>query len=107
MEVLAPPGVGISREIDHRALEKQEADLERLIERRHDQRVATEGERKLEEDWQITERRHAAERHKALALQWLEYHQQRLEGHKVTASILQAHHEGEIKRYEKILGIHE
>jgi hypothetical protein len=104
-QAVAQPGVGISRDI--RASEKQEADITKLIERRHNQRVEDEGERKLEEEWQITERRHAAERQKQLALEWLEYHQQRLEGHKVTAAVLQKHHEVEIERYRRLLGLPE
>jgi hypothetical protein len=54
------PGKNIGRDL--RTAEKLEADLDALIERRHNQRVATEGERPAEEAWLESERLHIAAR---------------------------------------------
>jgi hypothetical protein len=62
--------------------EHVETDLNNLIERRHQQLVAMEGERREEEDWQKTERAHAAARAEQMRTAWCEYHQEQAERHR-------------------------
>ena len=50
--------------------ERAEKSLDTLIERRHDQRRQTEGERAEEELWQASARIHAAKRQRELAAEW-------------------------------------
>jgi hypothetical protein len=51
-----------------------EADLERFIERRHDERVKREGERAEEELWQVSVRVHAERDRQEARGAWCEYH---------------------------------
>ena len=74
---LAKPGHGIGRDIGRS--EDVEGDLDRLIERRHDQRVTVEGERPAEEAWQESERRQEARRREENWASWCEYHQEQAE----------------------------
>jgi hypothetical protein len=53
--------------------ERVEADLNRLIERRYDQRRETEGERRAEELWQESVRRYKASRGEDHRAAWYEY----------------------------------
>ena len=50
--------------------EQVETDLDRLIERRHDQRVQTEGERGAEELWADSERRCFARQREENRIAW-------------------------------------
>ena len=84
--------------------EMVESDLDRLITKRHDQRVSEEQGR-VEDGWAECVRRHHAQRQEALAWQWLEYHQRRQRAHRQTFALLDAHHEAEIQRYERMLGL--
>ena len=60
MDVVDNPGRFISRDITRG--ETVDADLNNLIEKRHERRVADEGERAVEEVWKAAERREEAER---------------------------------------------
>ncbi len=53
--------------------EATEKELDALIRRRHDYRVQSEGERRLEEAWQVSEREHAARRRAENRLAWCEH----------------------------------
>jgi hypothetical protein len=53
--------------------ETVENELTAMIERRHDRRVAEEGERPVEEAWQESERRHEARRREENRLAWCDY----------------------------------
>jgi hypothetical protein len=98
------PGRSLSRDLVLEAPgEKSERQLDLLIERQHARRVQSEGERSEEEAWKESERLAALKRHRQLCSEWVEHHQRMLAGHKVSASILEAHHRGEIARYRKML----
>jgi hypothetical protein len=84
--------------------EMVEADLDRLITRRHDQRVSEEQGR-IEDGWAESVRVHNARRQKALCWEWLKYHQRKLNNCRRTFALLDAHDRAEIARYERILGI--
>lgn len=53
--------------------ERVERDLDRLIERRHEQRVSDEGELAAEQLWQESVRRYNRERGEEHRTAWLEY----------------------------------
>jgi hypothetical protein len=53
--------------------EATEKDLDLFITRRHDQRVKDEGERRAEEAWAESERRHFAKRRERNRIAWIGY----------------------------------
>ena len=53
--------------------EQVESELDAMIRRRHDRRVGEEGERLIEEAWQESERRHAAQRREENRIAWCDY----------------------------------
>jgi hypothetical protein len=70
-----------------------EHELNRLIERRHDQRTVEERHKPSEELWQESVERYKAERDRQLKTEWAEYHQGQAERHRVVLKGLIAHHE--------------
>ena len=62
-------------EVDINRSECVEHELNRLIERRHDQRAAEEKHKPSEELWQESVERYNAERDRQLRTEWTEYHQ--------------------------------
>jgi hypothetical protein len=89
--------------LDVERAERVEADLDRLITRRHDQRVKGEGERFEEALWEESVAKYNARRQRELAQAWLAYHIARRRTHRHTFALLDAHHEAEIRRYTAIL----
>ena len=83
--------------------EMVESDLDRLISKRDTQRRETEGERAERELWQESTERFSAARQQQLALEWLDYHQQRQRAHRKTFALLDAMHAAEIAKYEAML----
>jgi selenocysteine-specific translation elongation factor len=77
-----------------------EQSIDAFIERRHAQRVKEEGERRLEEEWKESERKHAAARDAELRDAWCSYHQQQAERHRAVLEALVAHHEQQAERYQ-------
>ena len=73
--------------------ESVERELDRLIERRHDQRVAEESHRPSEELWQASVERYNAERERKLRAAWCSYHQDQAARHRRTLAALIARHE--------------
>jgi hypothetical protein len=59
--------------VDIARSEAVEADLNRLIEKRHDRRVVEEAERPAEEMWAESVRRHNARRREENRAAWCEY----------------------------------
>jgi hypothetical protein len=59
--------------VDISRSEQVETDLDRLIEKRHDQRVLSEGERAAEELWAESVRRYNARQDADHRLAWFEY----------------------------------
>ena len=84
--------------------EQVESDLDRLITKRHAERVSEEQAR-IEDGWAESVRRHHAQRQEELAWEWLRFHQRQLNNRKRTFTLLDAHDRAEIARYERILGI--
>jgi hypothetical protein len=70
-----------------------EKELNVLITRRHDRRVADEGERPALEMWQESERRYDERRRQANRKAWASFHEGQAERHRRTLQDLIAHHE--------------
>ena len=70
-----------------------EKELDGLIRRRHDHRVVEEGERRTEEAWAESERRHAARRREENRAAWCKYHQDQAARHRATLEALASYHE--------------
>ena len=73
--------------------ESVERELDRLIEKRHDRRVAEESHRPSEELWQASVERYNAERERKLRAAWCNYHQDQAARHRRTLEALVACHE--------------
>jgi hypothetical protein len=80
-------------EVDISRSEGVEHELNRLIERRHNQRAAEERHRPSEELWQESVERYNAERDRQLRTEWAEYHQGQAERHRAVLKALIATHE--------------
>ena len=85
--------------------EATEKELDGLIRRRHDDRVAENGHRPSEDLWAESVRRHHARQQQELAWEWLRYHVARQRAHRHTFALLDAHHSAEIEKYERMLNI--
>ena len=70
-----------------------EHELNRLIERRHDRRLAEERHRPSEELWRESVERYKAERDRQLRTEWAEYHQGQAARHRAVLKALIATHE--------------
>jgi hypothetical protein len=68
-------------------------ELNRLIERRHDQRTAEERHKPSEELWQESVERYKAERDRQLRIEWTEYHRGQAARHRAVLKALIATHE--------------
>ena len=73
--------------------ESVERELDRLIERRYNQRATEEGHRPSEELWQASVERYNSEREKKLRAAWCSYHQDQAARHRRTLEALIARHE--------------
>jgi hypothetical protein len=80
-------------EVDVSRSEWVEHELNRLIERRHDQRTAQEWHRPSEELWQESVERYNSERDRQLRTEWHEYHQGQAARHSAVLKALIATHE--------------
>ena len=91
-----PIGAALSR--DTRRGETVESDLNNLIAKRHNQRVASEGERRELEVWQETERHHLEQRRQVARIEWHLHHTAQAERLRRTLEELIEHHEGQAAR---------
>jgi hypothetical protein len=80
-------------EVDVSRSESVEHELNRLIERRHNQRTAEERHKPSEELWQESVERYNAERDRQLRTEWAEYHQGQAARHRAVLKALIATHE--------------
>ena len=76
-----------------------EHELNRLIERRHNQRTAEERHKPSEELWQESVERYKAERDKQLRTEWAEYHQGQAARHRAVLKALIATHEARAAKF--------
>jgi hypothetical protein len=85
-------------EVDISRSEGVEHELNRLIERRHDQRTSEERHKPSEELWQESVERYKAERDRQLRTEWAEYHQGQAARHRAVLEFLIASHEVEVAK---------
>ncbi len=78
--------------------EAVEHELTAFLGKRHEARVAVEGERPEEAPWVESERRHAARRREDNRAAWCEYHQLQAERHKRISAALISYHEAQAAR---------
>jgi hypothetical protein len=84
--------------VDTARAEAVEADLDRFIRRRHDRRVADEGERPANEAWMESERKYDENRRRENRAAWYGWHLDQAERHRRMLEDLIAHHETQAKR---------
>jgi hypothetical protein len=92
-----PIGAALNRDIS--SVEKIEADLDNLIDRRDRERRRREGERDEEAAWKESERRVAKARDTRLRIEWSEYHLNQAKRHRALLGALVAHHEEQARKY--------
>jgi Ni/Co efflux regulator RcnB len=90
--------------VDVTRREMVEAELDRLIAKRHDRRVAEEGARPPLEAWMESERRHDARRREESRREWREYHLAAAARHTTLLVSLIEHHEREAETYRSAEG---
>jgi hypothetical protein len=79
--------------------EATEAELDRLITRRHDARVSNEVERTAEEMWQESECKYTERRREEMRTAWCEHHQGQAVRLRAVLESLTARHEEQAERY--------
>jgi hypothetical protein len=87
-------------EVDVSRGEAVEHELNRLIEKRHDQRVASEERRRIEDGWAESTVRYNAQRRRELRTAWRAYHEDRAAGLRRTLEALIWHHETEAAKLQ-------
>jgi hypothetical protein len=94
-------------ELKARSAEAAEAELTRFVERRHDQRAKTEGERREEELWVQTVKRYHEREQRGLLWERLRYHESMIRAASKNAEVVMERHRAEAERCEQLLGISE
>ncbi len=89
---------GIGREIA--AGERVEAELDAFVSKRHQRRVSGEGERAVEELWQVSERLHDADRRAENRAAWMAFHIGQVERLRRNLEDLINRHEAEAVRLQ-------
>ena len=87
-------------DVDVSRTEGVEQELNRLIERRHDQHTAEEGHRPSEELWKASVERYNSEQKRQLRAEWCSYHQDQAVRHRATLESLIARHEAAAARLQ-------
>ena len=80
-------------EVDVSRSESVEHELNRLIEKRHDQRTTEEDHRPSEELWKASVERYNCERERQLRAAWCEYHRGQAARHRAVLESLIVRHE--------------
>jgi len=98
VDVMREPGRTLSRDIARG--EAVEHELDAFISRQHDRRVSGEGERAVEELWQVSERLHDADRRAENRAAWLAFHIGQVERLRRNLEDLINRHEREAERLQ-------
>jgi hypothetical protein len=77
-----------------------ERQINRFIEVRHDRRTLSEGERAVEEYWQVQERLHREEQRRLNRVKWAQYHRSQAERLRRILEPLAAFHEARAQMLE-------
>lgn len=86
-------------EVDISRGEAVEHELNRLIEKRHDQRTANEEQRCIEDGWVESTARYDAERRRELREAWVAFHEDQAARHHAVLGALITHHQAEAQKY--------
>ena len=86
-------------EVDISRGEAVEHELNRLIEKRHGQRIANEEQRRIEDGWVESTARYDAERRRELREAWASFHEDQAARHRAVLEILITHHQTEAQKY--------
>jgi hypothetical protein len=100
MDVAAEPGRDTGRG------EQVEAELTAFIEKRNKQCRQTEGERRAEEAWAESERRHTVRRHEEMRAAWCEYQQGQAARNRASKTALIVRHEDEVAKLTTLVVTH-
>jgi hypothetical protein len=87
-------------EVDISRGEAGEHELNRLIEKRHDQRIANEEQRRIEDGWVKSTARYDAERRRELRAAWVAFHENQAARHRTVLGALITHHQAEAQKYK-------
>jgi hypothetical protein len=87
-------------EVDISRGESVEHELNRLIEKRHDQRTTEEAHRPSEELWKASVERYNCERERQLRAAWCEYHQGQAVRHRAVLESLIDDHEEKARKLQ-------
>jgi hypothetical protein len=79
--------------------EAVEHELNRLIEKRHDQRAASEEQRRIEDGWAQSTARYNAERQLELREVWAAFHEDQAARHHAVLKVLITYHQAEAQKY--------
>jgi len=90
-------------EVDVSRSESVEHELNRLVDKRHDQRTTEEGHKPSEELWKASVERYNCERERQLRVAWREYHQDQAARHRAVLESLIARHE---EQAAKLMDVH-
>jgi len=90
-------------EVDVSRSESVEHELNRLVDKRHDQRTTEEGHKPSEELWKASVERYNCERERQLRVAWREYHQDQAARHRAVLESLIARHEEQVA---KLMDVH-
>jgi hypothetical protein len=85
-------------EVDISQSEAVEQELNRLIEKRHYQRMTEDGHRPSEELWKASVERYNCERERQLRAAWCEYHQAQATRHRSVLEAVIADHEEKARK---------
>jgi hypothetical protein len=77
------------------------------VERRHDQRAKSEGQKREEELWMETVRRYHEKERTSLLWERLRYHEAMVRAHTTTHEAIINRHRAGVERCEQLLGINE
>ena len=102
MDVITEPGKGISRDIARGEAVEKELDV--FVSRRDTKRRESEGERAVEELWQVSERLHDADRRAENRAAWCRFHSDMAGRHRAVLEDLIATHEAEAERLQATNG---
>jgi ABC-type phosphonate transport system ATPase subunit len=93
------PGRTLSRDIARGEAVEKELDV--FVSRRDTKRRESEGERAVEELWQVSERLHDADRRESLRSAWCAFHRDQADRLRRNLAALVAHHEAEAEKLMK------
>jgi selenocysteine-specific translation elongation factor len=96
----------LGRVLDRDIAQGEQVDgaIDAFIEKRHQQRVKAEGERRQEELWKESSRRHAEKQRMQARYEWHIFHTEQAARHRRNLEVLAAYHEERAEALAKLPG---